>query len=255
MHTGITRGTGDTLPFRAGVLLLASAARRLFGVDVRAVGTRVASMATDPGLPGRLTTRYQSVTGIIRRAALRHLRYETGRPVFRLSRTCAKHPRRQRQPSRECLPGVPREANARTPRRACTINRSVRRVHRRTLEPGRTQIAAGQSPTAQKGRRTKSPRRTGHRRKPTSNGLLFDGSGAGKPRRTCTQRTCVAAAARSKNGLRTTTAKRKRPYRRRIMDGAHVLPTGDSYYLLTSTPKPYGHRFSGDLPGFRTPAL
>lgn len=39
--------------FVQGFLLPASAARRFLGVDVRAVGNRVASMATDPGLPGR----------------------------------------------------------------------------------------------------------------------------------------------------------------------------------------------------------
>ena len=63
--------------FVQGFVLIASAARRLLGVDVRAVGKRVASMATDPGLPGRLTTRVPSVTGISRQAALRHLRYKT----------------------------------------------------------------------------------------------------------------------------------------------------------------------------------
>ena len=76
-HLVVGVGTGGTICVQVFVLI-ASAARRLIGVDVRAVGKRVASMATDPGLPGRLTTRVPSVTGIIRQAALRHWRYKTG---------------------------------------------------------------------------------------------------------------------------------------------------------------------------------
>jgi hypothetical protein len=48
----VLQGARETpLPFRALVLLLASAARRFwFGIEVRACGHRVASMAHDPGL-------------------------------------------------------------------------------------------------------------------------------------------------------------------------------------------------------------
>ena len=131
MHTRIDFGHGRHPPVSCRVLCFLPA---LHGACLASmsvpVSNQVASMATDPGLPGRLTTRTPSVTGISRRPALRRLQYETGRPVFWLSVTCAAASSLDVQTCPMAMhTRVPREPNVRRPKRVLRLNKQGRPAH------------------------------------------------------------------------------------------------------------------------------
>ena len=81
---------------------------------------------------------YQSVTGIIRRAALRHSRCETGRPVFWPSWRCAGHRRRTYTSVRgRCHRAFQVKRTHVGPGGSCDRNERVRCLHKR----GRTRAS------------------------------------------------------------------------------------------------------------------
>ena len=150
------------------------------------------------------------------------------------------------------LTRVPPEANVRRPRRALRFNKlGYTRRAQMHARIGSNAYARRQTiPTEYTGRRDASPRRHGYGRKPYCYGLPDRRSSTLEnvpdPNKTIVWRGC----SRYLNSIRTATARRK------SLLGA-VSRTAHTGYrltiahnLLTRTPEPFGHRFSGDLPGF-----
>ena len=208
-----SQGARETpLPFRAGGFVSCQRCTALYLASMSVpVGNRVASMATDPGLPGRRNDAVLIRDGDHSASGIAPLAVRDGMTGHLAIRECAEHHHRQLVLSGDDAQRAFHVKRTHVgPRGPAISNKGVRRVQECTLEPGRTHAARENHDYRYRQARTIPATQWLRTQaiKPTA--CLLIGQVRCRTHQTQTLRTRDAARASTQNGIRATTARRKR---------------------------------------------